>query len=229
MWNVDRVKAATKSYFWWGAAGIALVSAAIFGFLYSQIDVGALYRWSEGLSSAWLLIVLSALPLVGFPVSILYFLVGAKLGFGFGLLLTAVSIAVNLTASHWIASRILRRPLQRLLQRSSYRLPQAPKEGHASIALLTAMLPGPYGVKNYLLALSGIPFRPYFGVCLPVYVFRASSGLLFGGLISQMSWARACLMAGYAVAIAFLCRSLLRRLRSKSGGLELGPAECASA
>jgi uncharacterized membrane protein YdjX (TVP38/TMEM64 family) len=225
----DRLKSAKKSYFWWGAAGIGLVSAAILFFLYSQVDVRALYRWSEGLSSAWIFLVLAALPLVGFPVSILYFLVGAKFGFGFGLLLTSLSIAVNLTVSHWIAARILRRPLQWLLQRGAYRLPQAPKEGHASIALLTAMLPGPYGVKNYLLALSGIPFRQYFGVCLPVYIFRASSGILFGGLTSQMSWARACLMAGYAIVMTFVCRSLLRRLKSKSSGFGYRRAECATA
>lgn len=103
------------------------------------------------------------LPLVGFPVSVFLLLLGAKFG-----LAQAVAIMFGVMAIHvgvsFPAANILLRPLiEKSLARTTYRLPQFRKDGFVWPSLVFMAVPGlSYSMKNYILALSGVPFGFYF-------------------------------------------------------------------
>ena len=172
-------------------------------------------RWAASLSVPLLFLLLSTLPQFGFPISLLYFLVGARLEFGPAMVFIACSLAVNLCSMYWIARNLLRNPVRSFIKRSRYRLPAVPAGEYVSLALLTALVPGPFGLKNYLLGMSGISFKTFFGVCWPIYVTRASLAILFGGMTGHMTLSRGLLLAGYAALIFVLSAVIVKRWQAK--------------
>jgi uncharacterized membrane protein YdjX (TVP38/TMEM64 family) len=193
------------------ALAALLLGGLFFWILFTRLDLPAFQTWAGGLGNAWIFLMLAMLPLFGFPVSVLYFLVGARFGFAVGLGFTSLSIAVNLLATHWIASSFLRRAVQSALQRTRFHLPAVASKDHAFIAFLAPFLPGPYAIKNYLLALSGVPLRLFLGICLPVYAFRASAGLLMGGVSQDAGFWKLTLLVVYGTGTVFVCRWVLKR------------------
>jgi len=193
-----------------GLTYFALVCCAYF-----FVDLKKVHAWAEQLDGLLVFVLLSVLPLFGLPVSVLYFIVGAKFGIGIGLMLAACAIAIHLLGIHWIGTSFLRAVLRELLQRTRYRLPEIPMRGRAALAMLTALLPSPYSVKNYLLAIGGLPLKPFFIGCWPVYVIQASSGLLFGDLSGKMTPVRAIFFLVYALLIALLGRYILKVWRAE--------------
>ena len=57
------------------------------------------------------------LPLAGFPVTILYLLVGLRYDFASGLAFTALSIFCNLLVTKWITVSLMRKPLEKYFLR----------------------------------------------------------------------------------------------------------------
>jgi uncharacterized membrane protein YdjX (TVP38/TMEM64 family) len=193
-----------------GVTYAALICAAYF-----FVDLPRVHAWAEGLHGLLVFVLLSLLPLFGLPVSVLYFIVGAKFGLGIGLLLSAFAIAIHLLGIHWIGTSFLRGVIRELLQRTRYRLPDIPARGRTALGMLTALLPGPYSVKNYLLAIGGLPLKPFFLGCWPVYIVQASSGILFGDLSGRITLGRTILFITYAVLITCLGRYVLKVWRTE--------------
>lgn len=93
--------------------------------------------------------------------------------------------------SHGIARSVLRGPVQRFFNRRKHRLPALPEGEEWTVALMTALVPGlPYFVRNYLLALSGIPLRINFWICWPVYVVRSAVVIFLGDFSDGLSTRR---------------------------------------
>jgi|GEM_PF-640188 len=192
------------------ALGVALISQ--FGWSHMQDQLAQL-------NPAIAILAMAVLPLFGFSVAVVYVVAGAKFGFWMGgLIITGITV-VHLVASHAIARSFLRAPLQRLLARRKHHLPEFPPSESRSIALMASLVPGPpYFVRNYLLALTNIPLRTYFWICLPVYVVRSYVTLSLGDLSHDMSGEKlALLLAVYLVKLA-ICGYLLQRLRQRLKG-----------
>ena len=107
--------------------------------------------------------------------------------------------------------------MQRWLEKRRQRIPEFPKDEDIPVALMMALVPGPpYFVRNYLLAVSGIPLRVYFWICWPVYVARSCLALFFADFSSDLSPKRiAILVAIFAVKVG-VCALILKRLRARS-------------
>jgi uncharacterized membrane protein YdjX (TVP38/TMEM64 family) len=127
----------------------------------------------------WALFValMTVLPIFAFPITLFLVLAGVKFGFIIGSLLTLLIIPVHLIASFILGKSLLRPYLDRILAKKNVQLPRIPQERTLMYASLFVMIPGPpYSLKNYTLALTGIPFRYYFLVnwvielvlCIPV-------------------------------------------------------------
>jgi uncharacterized membrane protein YdjX (TVP38/TMEM64 family) len=201
-------------WFWVATcAGIAALAAAAWIF-----DLKALHGAAQSMNGLVLFVVTALLPLAGVPVSVLYIAVGAKFGNAWGMVLVGGAIVVHLSGAWWIGHSWLKRPLEALLRRFGKKKPQVPAADSVPTCLLIALMPGiSYAFKNYVLVLAGAPFRQFFWTCLPVHLFTASLGVLFGGFTASMTPLRILFLLAYGAFLLGLSRYLFRQLaRRKS-------------
>lgn len=119
------------------------------------------------------------LPLIGAPISIFLVLVGIKFGIVMGILLTGVIMLFHLLATYYMVHSFLRLRVVRVLQKFDMKIPQLPQKGKKRLGFVFMIFPGiPYTMKNYLFALTEMPFIPYmliswtaqFSLCIPFIV-----------------------------------------------------------
>ena len=202
---------------WW-LVGTLLALAVVAGIALAAEagGWGELMSVAEAINPVLTLVLMALLPLAGFSIGVVYVVAGLKFGLvGGGLAIIAVT-AVHLLGTHWIARSFLREPLRRFLERRSYRLPEAPKGAERSLAAMVALVPGaPYFLRNYGLALSGMPLRSYFWVCLGVYAVRSYVTLALGDLGADPSRRGFLWLAGIFVVKVVICAYLIKRIRRK--------------
>ncbi len=174
----------------WLIGGLAVVAlgGAIVWLISTGFDWRAIPRAMNRLNSAAILSLTTVLPLAGFPISMVYLLIGAHFGPVIGLSIVAGVTTLHLLGTHWIARSFLRRPLLRFIEGRKHRVPAVPPGENGAIALMVMLAPAiPYFVRNYVLALSGIPLRIYFWVALPIHVLRSYVALFLGNFGSSPS------------------------------------------
>jgi uncharacterized membrane protein YdjX (TVP38/TMEM64 family) len=197
-----------------------MIAAVVLGIvvlaLTQLVDWPKVREWMQQLDHRWLLGLMTVLPLVGFSISLIYLVIGAVFGGPMGLVIVAGITAVHLLASHWIGRGYLRKPLERWMEKRQYRLPELSPGEDASISLMAVLVPGPpYFVRNYLLAVSGVPLRIYFWVCWPVYVLRSCIVIFLGDFSNGLSTKRIIILTSVFVTKVGICAFLLQRLRAR--------------
>ncbi|MEO6994364.1 MAG: VTT domain-containing protein [Lacunisphaera sp.] len=180
------------------------------------VDWPKVREWMQNLDRRYLLGLMAVLPLLGFSISLIYLVIGAVFGGPLGVMVVAGITAVHLLGSHWIGRGYLRKPLERWMEKRNYHLPELSPGEDASVALMAVLVPGPpYFVRNYLLAISGIPLRIYFWVCWPVYVLRSCLVIFIGDFSHGLSTKRIVILASVFVIKLGICAFLLHRLRAR--------------
>lgn len=198
----------------WIFAGVLVLGAAIALLLSHDFDWSAVNRAIAGFNSGLVILLMALLPLVGFPISLVYLMAGARFGPWLGIPVVILVTAVHLLGTYWITRSFLRGRIERLLARRDYRLPHIPEGEHGSVCLLAALVPGPpYFARNYLLALTDIPFRVYFWVCLVVYVVRSVVAIMIGDLASDPDTGQLLLLVGVYLLKLSICAYVVWRLR----------------
>ncbi len=202
---------------WWLIGVCAVVGGGVIAALALEYGwwgelTGALGRVNPVLT----VVLMALLPLAGFSIGIVYVVAGLKFGLVWGGLVIACVTAVHLVGTHWVVRGFLRGPIERFLQRKGYRLPEFPPGAERSLAAMVALVPGPpYFLRNYALALSGIPLTTYFWPCLGIYTVRSYVTLALGDVGGDPSRAGfVWLTAIFAVKLA-VCAFLIRRIRKK--------------
>jgi uncharacterized membrane protein YdjX (TVP38/TMEM64 family) len=176
-------------------------------------------RWiNQDMQTFPFVLLFLALPLVGFPISVFLLLLGALFDTGPALLITFGGMAIHQVLTYLTGNYLLRPFIERQLAKRKTHLPQFPKKGFVWPSVAFIALPGlSYAVKNYIFALSGVPFRYFFPISwliqavmsIPLVIAGEVLGSRHYGLISIMF---ALLAAGYVV------RTWLRwRKKSLSG------------
>ena len=194
------------------AIGLGLVVLLFVEF----VDLKNVREWMQHLDRRLLLVLVAILPLVGFSISMVYLVIGAVFGGPVGVAVVAGITAIHLLASHWLGEGWLREPVRRWLSRRKREVPAVPKGEEWSVALMTALVPGlPYVVRNYVLALSGIPLRTYFWICWPIYVARSCLVLFLGDFADDFSPKRLMILGGVFVLKISICAVILHRLRKR--------------
>lgn len=186
-------------------AGVGvLVALGVCAALYcTDFDWQRIPRAMERLNTAVLLPLSATLPLVGFPISLVYLSLGARFGPMGGPAVVAAITAVHLIATHLIARSFLRKRLTDFIEGRGHKVPQVPKGENVSVSLIVMLAPGlPYFIRNYVLGLSGIPLRVYFCVALPVHLLRSFVVLFLGDLGSAPS-GRGAVLLGIIYATKF--------------------------
>lgn len=208
-----------------------VIMACLGGVLFFGMDVTGLRDWLEGVNDALFCGLVAILPILGFPVSVLQIMAGLKFGFWGGTALISISILFHLLGSYALGTGVLRRPIERLLSRTKYRLPEFTARQQNTIALLVPFLPGSYTVKNYLMVLGGVSLWSLLWIALPVYALRASSGIFLGDAVTNPSpWVFALLIAARVIAMAVSAWIIKRHGKGfKLNMLKPVPAELPSA
>lgn len=203
-------------HYLWGLGLLAAGASLVVMLASREFDWASISRTIAGFNSSVVILLMALLPLAGFPISVVYLVAGARFGPLAGLPVVAGVTAFHLLATYWITRSFLRAPLQRLLTGRGHRLPHVPPGDYAGVCVLGALVPGPpYFTRNYLLALTDIPLRTYFWVCLVVYVARSYVSILLGDLTSDPDRLHLAVLLGvYALKLA-ICAYVVWRLRRR--------------
>jgi uncharacterized membrane protein YdjX (TVP38/TMEM64 family) len=196
---------------------LATIFAAIVVLFWTEaVDLKAVQLWMQGLNPLLLIILMALLPLVGFSVSIVYLVAGAAFGGIAGFAVVTGATAVHLLGSHWLGTTFLRRPVTALLKRKHVRVPTIPPGEEWAVALLAVLTPGPpYFVRNYALALSGIPLRTYFWIAWPIYVLRSCLVIFLGDVGAALSPHRMVVLAGIFALKLSICAYIVYHVRRR--------------
>jgi uncharacterized membrane protein YdjX (TVP38/TMEM64 family) len=198
---------------------IVVSAALVAGLLWSFLPLWnwrAVPEFIAELDTPSSLLAMAVLPLTGFAIGAVYLVAGLKFGPLVGGLVVAALTLFHLLASHLIARRLLRGPIERWLSRKSHHLPHIPKDDDLAVSALVAIVPGiPYSVRNYFLALTDVPLRIYLPVCLMIYVARAYVTIFLGDLTMNPDSGRLGLLIGVYVIKLGVSAELIRRLHRR--------------
>jgi uncharacterized membrane protein YdjX (TVP38/TMEM64 family) len=193
---------------------IALVVAYI---LWSAWDHRAVMDWIYRLRPAPFFLVMAVLPAVGFPFTPFFMFAGASFGVAVGLIGSLIALAINLVVCFAIARR-MRGPLQSLLRRFKYELPdfRERQQGSLRFAFAVKAAPGVPGfVKHYGLGLAGVPFLQYFVVALLMSGMYAAVSVVVGDSLFDHAIGRTvaavAILAGAMALVVWLRRRIASR------------------
>jgi uncharacterized membrane protein YdjX (TVP38/TMEM64 family) len=191
------------------AVAIALVAFIVFR---DQMSLANLHAHALEMNAATVLFCLFVLPLLGFPVSVMHAITGAKFGLPWGMALVGLSIAFQLFASYGI----VRLWPHFFAERFAWLRKKLPPATHRSLVLFTLLLPGaPYFAQNYTLAIARVPFWLFFRFALPIAFARSIIGVIFGQWSGHMTPGRIAFFVIYTATIMLICGLAFRRLRAQ--------------
>ncbi len=105
------------------------------------------------------------LPLVGFPITALLVLMGMRFGVVIGILAMFSIMPLHLLFSFWLTRSFIGDRIKQyaLKKEKDYKIFSIPEDRNMEFCFLFMVIPGlSYSMKNYLLPISGVPFRHYF-------------------------------------------------------------------
>ena len=191
-------------------AALVAGAAVLLWWLYGRIDVETWHEHAERLDGFTVFAALTLLPLVGFPVSVLHVVAGARFGVGLGLALVGISIVLQLLASYGLVS-LAPKFFERRMEPWRARLPDA---AHRPLTQFTMLVPGvPYFVQNYVLPVMGVPLRTYLVWGISLHFVRSLVGVTFGDVSGELTPWRIAGFTAYGIAITLACAWAFRRLR----------------
>jgi uncharacterized membrane protein YdjX (TVP38/TMEM64 family) len=128
---------------------------------------------------------MALLPAVGVPQSFFSLTAGSvfapQIGMPAVVALTLAAITFNMTLSYFLASRLLRPVLEKLLVHLGYQLPQVDSGDATDLIVLLRVTPGlPFPAQNYLLGLARVPFGKYLLVSCLIQWPANTAFILFG-------------------------------------------------
>jgi uncharacterized membrane protein YdjX (TVP38/TMEM64 family) len=196
---------------------LAVLSAA--AFLLYRVGWNDLVGHLHRLNPVVLLVLMAVLPVFGFSIAVVYVIAGAKFGLLWGGAAIALVTTIHLVATHALARSLLRPRIERHLLRHRGRVPHLPRGEEASFSTMVALVPGlPYFARNCALALTHIPLRTYFWICLPLYVLRSYVTLSLGDLGAELTREKLLILGGIFVVKISVCTYLILRIRRRLSG-----------
>lgn len=148
-------------------------------------------------------VAMAVLPVIGFPVTPFYLLAGATFGVGVSLIFTALSQAANLFLAYWLARRYLRGPIEKLVEKMNYKIPQVAPKHYVNLTFWVKLTPGPpHFLKSFILGLARVPFGVFFLISWPTTMGFAVGVIIFGDSLADNDLSQAIL--GGFLMLAFL-------------------------
>jgi uncharacterized membrane protein YdjX (TVP38/TMEM64 family) len=191
------------------AVALALVACIVFR---RQLNLRDLHAHAHEMNPAVVVLGLFVLPLLGFPVSVLHAITGARFGLPLGMTFVGLSILFQLFASYGI----VRLAPDFFAARFAWLRKKLPPATHGPLTLFTLLLPGaPYFAQNYVLAIARVPFWLFFRYAFPIAFGRSIIGVVFGEWSGHMTPGRITVFVLYSAAVTLICALAFRRLRAR--------------
>ncbi|MEA2061735.1 MAG: VTT domain-containing protein [Thermodesulfobacteriota bacterium] len=128
----------------------------------------------------------AVLPVLGFPISIFLVLLGLRFGPWYGMLFMMAGMPLHLLATFGLSHSFLRPWMERFAQKKAFTIPRVPAHRQVEFSFIFMAVPGlPYTVKNYMLALSGVPFHIFFLMGWGVNALLGALFVILGGAATQ--------------------------------------------
>jgi uncharacterized membrane protein YdjX (TVP38/TMEM64 family) len=122
-------------------------------------------------------------PMLAFSVPVGSFF-GPTLGMPLVVFWSLVATMLNLVLTYGLARRGLRPPLNALVKRLGYKLPEVESGDVVDLIVILRLTPGiPFLVQNYLLGLADVPVGRYLGVSSLLVLPQATAFVLFGNAL----------------------------------------------
>jgi len=173
--------------------------------------------WVQQIDPVFFLPALALLPTIGFPASILLFLIGGYYGPVYGMVLAVSGIAINNALTYWLARTFLRGPILRLLERRNIKVPEVPPRQEVRVIALVRIAPGtPLFLQSYALGLADVNFTKYMLVSLPIQTLHAAGFIIFGAAIFEGKMGTIIFAASLMVAMVILLRVAHSQYQSRA-------------
>ncbi len=192
-----------------GLATLAVVAFSVWGRHWPWDE-----WWEQGqkLPVAWVIAAIALLPLVGFPVSWLHLLAGARFGPWMGFLVIAVTTAFHVIGATGLADRLPATTVRRLApwRKRLQRL------GRKDAVVFSSILPGlPYTLQLYVLPLVGVPLWENLLLSVPIHAARAVVALLLADLGEEMTAPKVIGLVAYYAVVSAVSFVVVRRMRQR--------------
>jgi len=110
---------------------------------------------------------------------------------------------VNILLTYWLARRVFRPRIARLVARFGYKLPVLDKADLTDLIVILRVTPGtPFCVQNYLLGLADAPFGRYMAISCTVMWAYVGAAIVFGDALLSGRGGAAVFAIGLLAAIA---------------------------
>ncbi|HAV14578.1 MAG TPA: hypothetical protein DCX06_13970 [Opitutae bacterium] len=173
-------------------------------------------------ANPWALVLaLTTLPGIGFPISPLFILVGAVLGPKYGLPTAClIAVAAQSTCTIWtylLAAGPLRGVLKKFILRKR-ELPNLTSSNAIRLALIMRITPGiPYAFQNIALGIVGLKLKPYLITSIPITALWTIGFVTTGGAIFEGSAGIALTGILLLVILVLVTRMLRNRTKEYAG------------
>ena len=166
---------------------------------------------------------MAILPALGFPLLPFAFAAGPAfapvLGTGGVVACAILAVCLNVALSYQLAATVFRPPVQWLVTRLGYRLPDPSRHNPWFVTLLARIAPGlPFWAQSYLLGLVRVPFLPYLTVSTLVPAGYLTAAILFGDALRQRDPRQALVALGVLALLGTGMFFLRRWLRARTRG-----------
>ena len=167
-----------------------LVLVAAFTVFQSHEPIQAVYAFlRHDIHPGIFLLLMGLLPVFGFPMSPFLALAGIKFGTAWGAGVSLLIMPVHLGLCYLISKTFFQTIILRVMQARGYSPPAFLTAKPGKLILFFLVVPGPpYVMKNYILALTGLPFLSYIGLTWAVQGVLALPIVILGGTASQQRW-----------------------------------------
>lgn len=164
---------------------------------------------------------MAILPALGFPLMPFALAAGPVfspiLGTGGVVACAILAVGLNVSLSYALASTLFRPPVQRLISRLGYHLPDPHRHNAWLLTLLVRVTPGPpFWLQSYALGLVRVPFGAYVVVSTVVPAGYLSGAILFGDAMFRGKSGAAFFAAGLLILVGTGLYFLRRKLAAKS-------------
>lgn len=191
------------------AVGLLLAITALMIF-WRHLDIDDLHRRAQTLPAVAVVVCITLLPLIGFPVSWLHLIAGVRFGFIGGMIVVALTTVMQ----HWLGWLLVRVLPHRWFSRIMPWREKLAGAGHRDATLLCGLLPGaPYTVQLYLLPIIGVPLSLLLGLSSLLHTARAIVTTLLGDFSENLTPGRITALVIYYVILVSVCWFALRQLR----------------
>jgi len=166
------------------------------------LDADWVAEWKENAHPLGFFALMSLAQLLGMPGTPFYLMAPVAFGIPLSLIGTLLSLSATLVLAYTLVRLGLGPLLQRVLERSGYKMPELSGGRGIRFTLLLRFLPAlPAAAKNYMLALAGVPFPTYFVLSLTFSFLYAAPLIILGESVFEQNWT---LLLGAAAVLLLL-------------------------